>query len=154
MFPQPQDQPGYRYPEDGLLKAFGVVQDAEMRNPQHLDIHGQKCLLVVKNGATTGSSTGRVNGLESFERVYAEYGINHTSIEIAVLNYDKTHGKFSDAGDSGSIVLARDGRIVGILTGGAGPTDETDITYLTPYWWLEKQIQKKYPGAFLYQVTA
>jgi hypothetical protein len=57
---------------------------------------------------------------------YDDYGIKRTSIEIAVLPYDKTHGKFSDAGDSGSIVLARDGRIVGILTGGAGLTDKID----------------------------
>jgi hypothetical protein len=153
MFPQPVDQANYQYPQDGLLQANGVVQDDEIRNPQHLDVHGEKCLLVVKNGLTTGTTVGRTNGLESFTRIYDEYGIKHTSIEIAVLPYDKTRGKFSDAGDSGSIVLARDGRIVGILTGGAGPIDETDITYLTPYWWVEKQIKAKYPGCFLYEVV-
>ncbi len=47
-----------------------------------------------------------------------------------------------------SIVLARDGRIVGILTGGAG-----DISYLTPYWWVGQQIQAKYAGCFLYEVV-
>jgi hypothetical protein len=62
-----------------------------------------------------------VNGLESFTRTYEEYGMEQTSIEIAVLAYDKTHGKFSNPGDSGSSILTRDGRIVGILTGGAGP---------------------------------
>ena len=51
----------------------------------------------------------------------------------------------------GSIVLARDGRIVGILTGGAGPTDATDVSYLTPYWWLEKRVKAKYPGCYLYE---
>lgn len=106
----------------------------------------------MKNGSTTGTTVGRANGLESFTRIYDEYGINHTSIEIAVMPYDKTR-KFSDAGDSGSIVLARDGRIVGIVTGGAGPTDRTDITYITPYWWIEKQIKAKYPGCFLYDVV-
>ena len=116
-------------------------------------MHGEKCLLVVKNGLTTGTTVGRVNGLESFTRVYEDDGIKQTSIEIAVLIYDKTREKFSDSGDSGSIVLARDGRIVGILTGGSGPTDETDITYLTPYWWIEKEIKGKYPGCFLYQVV-
>ncbi|KIY44819.1 hypothetical protein FISHEDRAFT_77229 [Fistulina hepatica ATCC 64428] len=153
MFPQPVDRANYRYPRDGLLQAYGVVQDDEIRNPQHLDVYGEKCLLVVKNGLTTGTTVGRVNGLESFTRIYDDYGIEHTSIEIAVLPYDKTRGKFSDVGDSGSIVLARDGRIVGILTGGAGPTDETDVTYLTPYWWVEQQIKTKYPGCFLYEVV-
>ena len=151
MFPQPVDQATYQYPRDGLLQAYGVVQDDEIRNPQHLDVYGERCLLVLKNGSTTGTTVGRANGLESFTRIYDEYGINHTSIEIAVMPYDKTR-KFSDAGDSGSIVLARDGRIVGIVTG-AGPTDRTDITYITPYWWIEKQIKAKYPGCFLYDVV-
>jgi len=68
--------------------------------------------------------------------------------EIAVLPYNRVLGKFSDPGNSGSIVLARDGHIVGILTASAGPTDETasDIMYLTPYWWVEQQIKVKYPG--------
>ncbi|KAG0133745.1 hypothetical protein HOY82DRAFT_516867 [Tuber indicum] len=153
MFPQPMDRVNYCYPEDGLLQAYGVVQDDEIRNPQHLDVHGEKCLLVVKNGLATGTTVGRCNGLESFTRNYSDYGINQTSVEIAVLPYDKTHGKFSDAGDSGSIVLARDGRIVGILTGGGGPTSETDTSYLTPYWWVEQQVKAKYPGCFLYDVV-
>ncbi|KAI0030319.1 hypothetical protein K488DRAFT_79701 [Vararia minispora EC-137] len=124
MFPQPQDQKNYSYPEDGLLQAYDFVREVEMRNPQQLDVHGEKCLLVVKNGSTTGTTVGRVNGLEPITRVYDDYGISHESLEIAVLPYDKTHGKFSDAGDSGSVVLDR---------GGSGPTGETDITYLTPY---------------------
>lgn len=153
MFPQPVDRATYQYPRDGLLQACGVVQDEEIHNPQHLDVYGERCLLVLKNGSTTGTTVGRANGLESFTRIYDEYGINHTSIEIAVLPYEKRRGKFSDAGDSGSIVLARDGRIVGILTGGAGPTHKIDITYITPYWWIEKQIKAKYPGCFLYDVV-
>ncbi|KAJ7781877.1 hypothetical protein DFH07DRAFT_949569 [Mycena maculata] len=153
MFPQPADRANYQYPQDGLLQAYSVVSDDEIRNPQHLDVHGEKCLLVVKNGSTTGTTVGRVNGLESFTRIYDKYGIQQTSVEFAVLAYDHTRGKFSDPGDSGSIVLPRAGRIVGILTGGAGPTGETDITYLTPYWWVEKEIKAKYPDCFLYQVV-
>ena len=158
MFPHPADQADYQYPEDGLLQAYGIVPEAEMRNPQYLDVHGEKCMLVVKNGLKTGTTVGRVNGLESFKRTYKEYGIiEQTSIEIAVLSYNKTNktrDRFSDTGDSGSVVLARDGRILGILTGGAGPPNRTDITYVTPYWWLEEQIKAKYPSAFLYQVVS
>ncbi|KAG9084510.1 hypothetical protein FRC06_004054 [Ceratobasidium sp. 370] len=153
LFPHPADRANYQYPWNGLLQAYGVVPDDEIRNPQHLDVHGEKCLLVVKNGSATGTTVGRVNGLESFTRAYEEYGIKQTSIEIAVLPYGKARGVFSDSGDSGSIVLSRDGRIVGILTGGAGPTDETVITYLTPYWWVEKEIKAKFPDCFLYQVV-
>ena len=156
MFPLVTDRKDYRYPPDGLLQAHGVVQAAEFRDPQHPDVHNEKCLLVVKNGSATGTTVGRVNGLESSTRRYDDdYGISQTtSIEVAVCRYDKDHAKFSEAGDSGSIVLARDGRVVGLLTGGAGPdSDETDITYLTPYWWLEQQIKAKFPDCFLYDVV-
>ncbi|EPQ60050.1 hypothetical protein GLOTRDRAFT_14967, partial [Gloeophyllum trabeum ATCC 11539] len=113
MFPQPADRANYSYPEDGLLlQAYGVVQDAEIRNPQHLDIHNERCLLVVKNRRTTGTTAGRVNGLESFVRHYDD-NIQHASTSIAVYHYGKDHGTFSEAGDSGAIVLARDGLLAG-----------------------------------------
>lgn len=153
MFPRPEDQVGYKYPRDGLLQAYGVVKDKEMRSPQHLDANGYKCLHVVKNGLATGTTVGRVNGLDSFTRVYTKYGIEQTSIEVAVLPYDRKRGAFSAPGDSGAIVLERGGGIVGMLTGGGGATEEIDITYLTPYWWLEEQIKKVLPGFCLYDVV-
>jgi len=153
LFPQPEDQADYEYPDDGLLQAFGVVKDHEMRHPQHLDADGEKALLVVKNGLTTGTTIGRANGLDSFTRVYNDYSIESTSVETAVLPYNKQRGPFSARGDSGSIILDRSGRIVALLTGGGGSTDETDITYGTPYWWLEEQVKKAFPGCFLYEAV-
>ncbi len=153
MHPNPADRKDYRYPKNSLLQAFGVVPDKEIRNPQNLEADGSKCLFVVKNGTTTGTTVGRANGLESFTRHFPECDIEHTSIEIAVLPYGGKRGRFSDAGDSGSVVLARDGRIVGILTGGRGPADEADIAYITPYWWTEEQIKRKYPDCYLYDVV-
>ncbi|KAJ3830676.1 hypothetical protein F5880DRAFT_1619918 [Lentinula raphanica] len=142
------------YPEDGLLQAYGVVEDAEFRNPQHLDIHNENCLLVVKNGMKTGTTFGRVNSLESF--THCDYGDNnthHTFIEFAVYRYDHNHPSFSEPGDLGSIILARDGHIVGLLTGGAGLTTSTEITYITPYWWIEQQIKAKFPQSSFYEVV-
>jgi hypothetical protein len=130
------------------------VKDNEIRQPQHLDVYGEKALLVVKNGMTTGTTIGRATGLDSFTRVHADYGIEHTSIEVAILPYDKLRGPFSAPGDSGAIILDRAVRIVALLTGGGGTTDETDVTYGTPYWWLEEQIKKAYPSCHLYQVVA
>ena len=153
MFPRPEDQAGYKYPRDGLLQASGVVEHKEIRSPQQLDANGYKCLHVVKNGLTTGTTVGRVNGLGSFTRVYTEYGIKETSIEVAVLPCDRKRGAFSAPGDSGAIVLERGGGIVGMLTGGGGVTGETDTTYVTPYWWLDEQIKKVLPGCYLYDVV-
>lgn len=160
MFPLPDDPKNLvYYPDDGVLQAFGVVQDSDLQKPQHLDDKKEKCILVVKNGLATGTTMGRVNGLKSFTRTYETDGTSHTSIEIAVLRYsssgkfsDGGHlGKFSDGGDSGSVVLDREGRIVGILTGSEGPNYNTDTSYITPYWWIEKQIEAKFPGITLYE---
>ncbi|PWW76389.1 hypothetical protein C7212DRAFT_357331 [Tuber magnatum] len=143
MFPQPEDQADYEYPENGLLQAFGVFKDHEIHHPQHLDQHCQKVLMVVKN----------TNGLESFTRIHSQYGMTGTSVEIAILSYDKEHGPFSGPGDSGSIILDRSGRIVALLTGGSGSINGTDITYGTPYWWLEEQVKKAFPGSFPYEIV-
>ncbi|KAI1380371.1 hypothetical protein F4677DRAFT_441686 [Hypoxylon crocopeplum] len=150
MWPHAADSADYQYPTDGLLQAFGVVQEEELRNPQHLDVHSQKCLLVVKNGTTTSTTFGRVNGLESFIRYYPTYGINETSTEIAVLRYSKEHPRFSEFGDSGSIVLDRAGQVVGGITGDGGASDGTDISYITPYYDIHAQLTSKYPGIHLY----
>jgi hypothetical protein len=154
MYPHYEDQADYRVLDDSLLQAYGVVSAAEISNPKHLDANGQSCLIVVKNGGTTNTAVGRANGLESVKRTYLEHGIiKQDSLEIAVVFYGKGHGKFSEVGDSGSIVLTREGKILGMLTGGAGPTPEADVTWLTPFWWLQEQIKKQYPSAFLYDVT-
>lgn len=44
MFPRPEDKAGYKYPRDSLLQAHGVVEDKEIRSPQHFDANGYKCL--------------------------------------------------------------------------------------------------------------
>ena len=120
MFPHPEDRAGHEYPEDGLLQAYGVVKGDEIRQPQYLDAHGEKVLFVVKNGQATGTTVGRANGLESFARIYIDHGIDHTSIEIAILPFSRQQSPFSAPGDSGSIILDRAGRIVALLTGGCG----------------------------------
>ncbi|KAN0093332.1 hypothetical protein V8E55_004116 [Tylopilus felleus] len=75
---------------------YDIIPEDELCNPQHLDVHNQKCLLVVKNGMTTATTFGRINGLESFIRHNPPYGINETSTEIAMLRYSKDHARFSE----------------------------------------------------------
>ncbi|KAI0327258.1 hypothetical protein GY45DRAFT_1355802 [Cubamyces sp. BRFM 1775] len=156
MFPQPQDHQKYQEPEDDLVQIKGVVPESEFHNPQDLDVHNVKTLLAVKNGRSTGTTFGRVNGLKSITRHYTDYGIHQVSEEYAVLGYDTStlkNNKFSDPGDSGAIVIGRDGRIIGLLAGGGGATNETDITYITPYFWLEQRIKERFPGCFLYPIV-
>jgi hypothetical protein len=100
-----------------------------------------------------GTTIGRVTGLESIIRHHDYYYIEHTSIEIAFLPYDQSDGRFWDDGDPGSTAPARDGRIVRILAGLSGSTDETYITDSPPFWWIKQKIKPKFPDCFLYEVV-
>jgi len=152
MFPQADDRRNFHTPEDMLLQLKDYVPEQEFRNPQNFDIHNVKTLLAVKNGRSTGTTFGRVNGLESITRHYPEHGIAQVALEFIICGYDTATGKndkFSDGGDSSSIAAGRDGRIIGQITGGGGPTDETDMTYVTPFYALQKAIKKTYADCYL-----
>ena len=151
LYPHSQDRAHNQVLDNSLLQARGVVSAVEISNPTHLDVNGRACLVALKNGGTTGTTIGRVNGLESVKRTVSEDGlIEHDSLSIAVLSYGEGHGIFTDVGDSGSIVLTREGNILGMVTGGAGSADGTDVTWITPFWWLQEQIKKQFPHASLY----
>ncbi|KAG5637999.1 hypothetical protein DXG03_004290 [Asterophora parasitica] len=131
MYPQVNDLHGNRIHKDMLFPLKDYDPEAELHNPQNLDIHNIKTLLAVKNGRTTGTTFGR------------------DTLELIVCGYDTKTGdnvKFSDEGDSGSFVVGRDGRLIGQVTGGGGPTDKTDKSYITPYYALKETVNKKFPG--------
>jgi hypothetical protein len=130
MHPHPEGRSDFKYPPSGLLQVRGVIKDDEIRKPEQLDSNGEK-----------------------FVRTYPEYDIKKTSIGIAVYPYSNKDGAFSAPGDSGSIAVNSKGRVVGLLVCGAGATEETDVTYLTPYWWIEEQMKKAYPNIFLYEIV-
>jgi hypothetical protein len=52
------------------------------------------------------------------------------SKEWAILPRDSKSGVFSA---EGAVIIDGRGRIGGLLTGGTGVTDSTDITFATPY---------------------
>lgn len=149
--------------DNGLLRVSGVAEHDEIFHAQDTDHKGQKVILVVKNGMATGTTIGCVNGLKSFTRIdMPKCGIvKKTSLEVAILPYNPfrsfTEGMrrqvaFSAPGDSGAIVLDGRGRAVAMLNGGAGnaAAGETDISYGTPFCWLEKQIKETFPDCRLY----
>jgi len=153
MHPRPDGRSDFKYPLGGLLQVKGVIQEPELRSPKQLDANGEECLIVVKNGKTTGVTIGRLTGIESIIRDYDDYGLKKTSMEVAVYPYSHKDGAFSAKGDSGSIVVDGGGRIVGLLTGGSGLLESTDISYVTPYFWLEERVKNFYPGYFLYRLV-
>ena len=149
MYPNVADRADYEYPEDGLLQIYGVVPESEIRQPTQRNAKGDPAMPVIKNGMTTGTTVGWVNGLKSLVRHYDYYDIDFTSLETTIIPYGG-RGPFSDGGDSGSIIVDRRGRIVALLTGGGGLTNETDVTFATAYCELETRIKEALPGVHLY----
>jgi hypothetical protein len=149
MFPNDADRAGYEYPRDGLLQIHGIVPVSEIRQPVQLNADGNKAMPVIKNGLTTGTTVGWVNGLETLVRYYDHYDLEFTALETTIVPYGG-RGAFSAKGDSGATILDRKGRIVAILTGGGGMTEETDVTFGTAWYQLEPHIKKALPGCFLY----
>jgi hypothetical protein len=139
MHPHPEGRSSFKYPIGGLLQVKGIVKEEEIRQPNSLDANGEECFIFIKNGKSTGVTIGRGTDIESFVRVHHDYGIKSTSMEIAIHPYSHKDGAFSAPGDSGSIVVDGLGRIVGLLTGGSGTTDSTDVTYVAPYFGVEEQ---------------
>ena len=150
-FPRGDANWKFEYPEDRLLQLKGIITDDLMWTPDMWDSDKKPCLLVVKRGSTTGTTLGRANGVLSIVRDYFnDMSTCKTSMEWAIINYDSNSDVFSEAGDSGSIIADIRGRIGGMLTGGSGKTEASDITYATPFWWLLKRIRVNgFPNAHI-----
>lgn len=133
MYPHPANPPSFKYPHNRLLKFHGKLSDKEMEkpDPKTIDQHQDPVAMVLKNGATSGVTVGRLNTIDSFIRVYFKGKPSEWSREVAVLPHGSRSGPFSDPGDSGSAVVAGDCRLVGLLTGGAGSSEVSDVTYVT-----------------------
>lgn len=130
MSPNPKNH--FEYPMDRLFKVQGTIPDEEMRNPTILDQNNDPCLIVTKRGISTGLTVGRVNDFLSYVRNYYDNGDTQTSKEWAVYPYDKKSGPFSNKGDSGSAIIDCSGRLGGLLTGGDGIAESSNVTYATP----------------------
>ncbi|KAF8162649.1 hypothetical protein B0H34DRAFT_794449 [Crassisporium funariophilum] len=142
----PRCTPATKYPSDRLLPLRGMISQELMRRPDMLDHDNEPCLIVIKSGSATGVTIGRATGLFSLVR---DDDTGEESREWAIYNYDKNSGVFSARGDSGSIVVDGRGRIGGLPTGGAGKTETSDVTYVTPMFWLWPRIKEHFPNAHL-----
>ncbi len=143
MYPNPQNCHDFVYPSDRLLWLQGTIPDEEMRRLPALDQNNDPCLMVIKNGRTTGLTIGRANNICSYARHYYDGDIGETSKEWPILSFNSKSGPFSADGDSGSVIVDGQGRIGGLLTGGAaGVTLSVDITYATPISFLLRRMQE------------
>ncbi|KAH8989861.1 hypothetical protein EDB86DRAFT_3104234 [Lactarius hatsudake] len=153
MYPNAMARTSFQYPYDHLLQLQGVVEEDELRHPTMLNTNGEACIIVVKSGNSTGVTISRATGIMSFVCENFKDGTHKTSMELPIYPYSQKDGAFSTPGDSGSIIADGKGRIVGLLTGGAGKTDSTksDVTYASPFFWVfDERIKASFSDANLY----
>ena len=141
LHPNQCNPSGFTSPPDCLLHLRGTIPETETRNHTQLDEDGDRCLLVLKRGNTTKLTVGRANTITSFVRTYFNDREPEMSMEWPTLPRNNRSEPFSDKGDSGSIVVDGLGRVGGLITGGGGVTNSTDITYATPIHFLLAEIE-------------
>ena len=149
FYPRPDTQREFKYPGDRLLQLKDIIPEDILHHPDMLDSNGEACLFVTKHGLASKTTIGRATGIFSYVREYFSNGTHRTSMEWAILPYGGDSGAFSKCGDSGSVIVDRLGRFGGLLTGGAGKTESSDVTYATPFFWLWSLIKAVYPHAHL-----
>ncbi|KAK0219891.1 hypothetical protein IW262DRAFT_1448391 [Armillaria fumosa] len=135
FYPQSGGRTVFKFPANRQLRINGWVTRELLANPDCFDSDGEPCLIVMKDGNTTG--------LEAY--TCDELGIE--SIELAIYNYDKQSGPFSAKGDSGSLIFDGMGHMVGILHSGMVKGGSSHATYATPAWWAIEQLRLQYPYA-------
>jgi hypothetical protein len=120
-----------------------------------LDANGDPCLVVFKNGAKTRTTIGKANNVSSYTRNHFA-GQHQESREWPVIATDKHLGAFSAKGDSGSCIADAFNRFGGIVTGGSGATESSDVTYVTPISFIMKVLHnsKRFEHAHLNPVLA
>ena len=143
MHPNPGNPISFTYPGNRLLRFSGTASDEEMRSPPgSRDQENDPVNLVLKNGNTSGLTVGRLNSIRSFVRHYFKGQFGETK-EVAVLPRSSESGAFSAPGDSGSVVVDGKGRVCGMLTGGDGATDVSDVAFVTSISFLLKRLREQ-----------
>ena len=152
MYLDPKSATSFKYPKGRQLKLLGTISVEEMAHPTMRDPNGDPCLMVIKNGSTTGVTIGRANGIRSYQRIDVD-GLDvgeRISKEWAIIPYDNKSAAFSALGDSGAVVVDGRGRIGGLLTGGAGIIKSFDTSYATPAEFLLKGIKANgFPDVYI-----
>lgn len=156
MYPHPANLPSFKYPANRLLQFHGTLSDDEIRshNPKNVDKRGDPTIMVLKRGYGSGLTTGCVNNIRPIFRKAFKTKPEDYSREVAVLPRTSKSGAFSKDGDSGAAVISGWGAVAGMLTGGAGISEATDITYVTPIAFLLERLEALGFPANIFPVAA
>ncbi|KAH9953289.1 hypothetical protein BGW80DRAFT_1476906 [Lactifluus volemus] len=123
MNPDPTSSLKFTSPINPVFNLSGTISIEEMRKPTTFDQDGRACITVMKRG---------LNYMAYVRKYLPDSDTAAVSKEWAVIPRDKQAGAFSAKGDSGAVVVDGMGRMAGMLTGGSGNADSSDVTYVTP----------------------
>ncbi|EAU85144.1 hypothetical protein CC1G_08117 [Coprinopsis cinerea okayama7 len=140
---------GRTIPSNLQLPINSILPRRLVLNPDTEDKNGEPLYIVGKYGNTTKLTLGRYSGMDAY--TCSELG--QESREVAIYNYNKKSGDFSNHGDSGSLIFTGDGQGLAILHSGMPRGMHNHVTYATPLWWVFKQILVQYPSAEFYGIT-
>ncbi|EIM82789.1 uncharacterized protein STEHIDRAFT_149180 [Stereum hirsutum FP-91666 SS1] len=140
---------GRKIPADLQLPITRALPRRLFINPDTEDKDGNPLYIVAKYGNSTKLTLGRYSGMDAY--TCTDLGLE--SREVAIYNYGKNSGDFSDHGDSGSLIFTGAGDALAILHSGMPRGMHNHVTYGTPIWWVIKQILAKYPSAEFYGIT-
>jgi len=149
IYPDVRNAHSFEYPVDRLLRVRGTIPQHEICRPPSLDANSENFLMVMKHGNASGLTVGRASGLRSVVHNYLQGGVTKSTMEWAILQYDKNSSPFSLAGDSGACVVDGRGRLGGIITSGAGWVDGFDVTYASSINSIMVDVRAKFPRAHL-----
>ncbi|ODN81166.1 hypothetical protein L202_03257 [Cryptococcus amylolentus CBS 6039] len=140
---------GRTIPDNLQLPIRSALPRCLVINPDTEDQNGEPLYIVAKYGNTTKLTLGRYSGMEAY--TCTDLGLE--SREVAVYNYSKFSGDFSDHGDSGSLIFTGDGDGLAMLHSGMSRGMSNHVTFGTPLWWVIGQILGKYPSAEFYGIA-
>ena len=104
---------------------------------------------VQKVGQMTGHTRGYLNGIDASRRVKPCLDNNNNPLvskEATIIPTGRDSPRFSDSGDSGSLVLSNKAEMVGMVFGGSA---EGEVSLYTPVVPLMEDIKKKTGGLIL-----
>jgi len=133
----------FEFPIHCQLRIGGWLPHKLLADHDTFDSNGEACIVVMKDGNTTDLTVGRFAGLEA----YTCNALGVESMELAIYNFDKQSGDFSEKGDSGSLIFDGKGKMVSILHSGLAKGGSNYVTYATPAWWAIEQLKAQYPHA-------
>lgn len=134
-----------------LFKLGAILPISEIRSSSAQDVNGDPVSYVIKRGAVTKTTIGRMTGFVSRVRHDIAPDEKLDTFEVAIYPQHNNSGSFSAKEDLGSLIAGPQAEFIALLTSGAGVTDSSDITYGTPMSWLWNEvINPQFPGANLY----